>query len=76
MFYDTLRMQTLLPNSSWLNVCMYKVSNFLYKHAAAVSCSPDGAMLGGAGLGSGTTGKLGHAWHRCMGGAWRGAWLC
>ena len=35
--------------------------------AAAVSCSPDGARLGGAGLVSGTTGKPGRAWV----GAWR-----
>ena len=31
--------------------------------------------LAGLGFGSGTTGKLGRACHRCMGGAWHwGAW--
>ena len=39
---------------------------------AAVSCNADGARLGGAGWGSGTTGKPGRAWHGCMGGARRG----
>ena len=32
------------------------------EHLAAVSCSPNRCPLGGAGLVSGTTGKLGHAW--------------
>ena len=41
------------------------------KRLTAVSCSPTGYRLGGAGLESGTTGKLGHAWHWCMGGAWK-----
>ena len=41
------------------------------KEAAAVSCSADGAMLGGVKMGLGSTGKLGRAWHGCMGGAWR-----
>ena len=36
-------------------------------HTAAVSCSPDACLLGGAGLGIWLTGKLGHAWV--------GAWL-
>ena len=40
---------------------------------AAVSCSP---VVRWAGFGSGTMGKLGRAWYRCMGGAWSGggAW--
>ena len=38
----------------------------LCQSPAAVSCSADGAMLGGVGLGSGTTGKQRRAWHRCM----------
>ena len=45
-----------------------RVIDYFYK--AAVSCSADGAMLGGAGLVSGMTGKPRRAWHRCMGGAW------
>ena len=36
---------------------------------AAVSCSSNGAMLGGVGFWSGTTGKPGRAWHQCMDGA-------
>ena len=36
------------------------------KHLAAVSCTSAGCLLGGVGLGSGSTGKLG----RCMGGVW------
>ena len=32
------------------------------EHRAAVSCSAVLAMLGGVGLGSGTTGRLGRAW--------------
>ena len=44
----------------------------LPKGIAAVSCSPVMARLGGVGLGSGTTGNLGRAWHQCMGGAWHG----
>ena len=31
-------------------------------HLAAVSCSTNALRLGGVGLGSGSTGKLGHAW--------------
>ena len=38
----------------------------LFNNTAAVSCSPDVYRLGGVGFGSGTTGKLGRAWHRCM----------
>ena len=38
---------------------------------AAVSCSPDAYTLGGVGLGSGSTGKLGRAWV----GTWVGAWV-
>ena len=34
----------------------------LENYAAAVSCSPVVPQLGGIGLGSGSTGKLGHAW--------------
>ena len=30
-------------------------------------------MLGGVKMGLGSTGKLGRAWHQCMGGAWVGA---
>ena len=41
------------------------------EHLAAVSCSPTQCPLGGAGLVSGTMGKLGHAWI----GAWHGAWV-
>ena len=37
---------------------------------AAVSCSSDTYRLGGVGLGCWLMGKLGRAWHRCMGGAW------
>ena len=41
------------------------------KIIVAASCSPDVYRLGGAGLGPGTTGKLGLAWvcawHWCMG---------
>ena len=37
---------------------------------AAVSCSSNGAMLGGVKNGSGTTGKLGCACRWCMGDAW------
>ena len=40
---------------------------------AAVSCSSVGYRLGGVGFVFGMTGKLGLAWHGCMGGAW-GAW--
>ena len=32
------------------------------------------ASSAGAGLGSGRTGKLGHAWVGAWYGAWRGAW--
>ena len=38
---------------------------------AAVSCSSNGARLGGVGFGFGATGKLGCAWV----GAWVGAWV-
>ena len=38
---------------------------------AAVLCSPNAPRLGGVGLGSGSTGKLGRAWV----GAWHGAWV-
>ena len=38
---------------------------------AALSCSPVVHRLGGAGFGSGMTGKPHRAWHQCMGGAWR-----
>ena len=41
---------------------------------AAVSCSPDAYRLGGVKIWSGMTGKLGRAWHWCMGGAWRFGW--
>ena len=40
-------------------------------HVAAVYCSPDGAMLGGAGLVFFLIGWLGRAWV----GAWHGAWV-
>ena len=45
--------------------------------SAAVSCSPDVYRLGGVGFRFCLTGKLGRAWHWCMGGAWVGArcWL-
>ena len=36
------------------------------EYIAAVSCSADGAMLGGAGLVSGTTGKPCRAWNGCI----------
>ena len=38
------------------------VSKYLIKKAA-VSLSPDGALLGGVKMWCGMTGKLGHAWH-------------
>ena len=41
-------------------------------NSAAVSCSLNGAMLGGVGFGFWLTGKLGRAWYRCMCGAWHG----
>ena len=37
---------------------------------AAVSCSPVPYRLGGVGFGLWLMGKLGRAWHRCMGGVW------
>ena len=37
---------------------------------AAVSCSSNAYRLGGVGFGSGTTGKLGHAWVVHGIGAW------
>ena len=43
---------------------------------AAVSCSPTGARLGGVKLGTGVTGKLGHAWVGVWVCAWHGAWVC
>ena len=39
------------------------------EHSSSI-CSPDGAMSGGVGLESWSTGKLGPAWV----GAWHGAW--
>ena len=51
---------------------------------AAVWCNGMSLGSAGTGFGFGTTGKLGRAWHRCMGGAWHrctvlagweGAWL-
>ena len=52
---------------SWeqLLVDILKVNQFKQLsslHKAAVSCSADGARLGGAGLGFGTPGKLGRGW--------------
>ena len=41
---------------------------------AAVSCSSVPYGLGGVKIVSGTTGKLGCASHRCMGGAWHFGW--
>ena len=41
-----------------------------FKYIAAVSCIYVVYRLGGAGLVSGVMGKVGRAWHRCMGGAW------
>ena len=46
--------------------------NLTFHPSAAVSCSSDAYWLGGVKMLSGTTGKLGRAWHRCMGGAWCG----
>ena len=40
------------------------------KNIAAVSCSPMTLGSAGPGFGFWLTGKLGRAWHRCMGGAW------
>ena len=37
---------------------------------AAVSCIPDGCMLGWVGLGFGLDGQAGPCMGRCMGGAW------
>ena len=39
------------------------------KHLAAVSCGSIGPGLGGVGFVFWLTGKLGRAWHQCMGGA-------
>ena len=43
---------------------------FLSQGRAAVSCSPVPYRFGGVGFGFWLTGKLGRAWHWCMGGAW------
>ena len=53
-------------NFSNLSQCVLK--HRTHKTVAAVRCSATGPGLGGAGLWFGTTGKLGGAWHRCMGG--------
>ena len=54
----------------------------LFDTLAEVSCSATGPGLGGVRFGDWLTVKLGHAWHRCMVGAWHGApgvwgfWVC
>ena len=40
------------------------------ERVAAVSCSSNGARVDGVRFGFWLTGKLGRAWHGCMGGAW------
>ena len=44
----------------------FKRHNLFDIRGAAVSCSSVPYRLGGVRLGSGMTGKLGRAWHRCM----------
>ena len=39
-------------------------------YIAAVSCSSVAYRLPAMGFGIWLTGKVGRAWHRCMGGAW------
>ena len=56
----------------WLGnlvACNFKIDQF-DQGKAAVSCSSSAYRLGGVGFGIWLTGKLGRAWHRCMGGAW------
>ena len=47
-------------------VILHFKSEIFQWHRAAVSCSPNGAWVGGVKFWFGTTGKLGRAWHQCM----------
>ena len=49
---------------------------FYTKSLAAVLCSSDAYLLPATGFGFWLTGKLGRAWHRCMGGAWVHGMVC